>query len=56
MTAKLQELIAKYPEYAAYARLDQLDRRGGPICAKCGGKTRTVLDGEAWCDACGRYQ
>jgi hypothetical protein len=37
-------------------RPDQWDRRGGPICAVCGGKTRTVLDGEAWCDNCGRYQ
>lgn len=34
----------------------QHDRRGGPICCICGGQTRSVLDGEAWCERCGTYQ
>jgi len=39
-----------------YRRPDQIGKRGGPICCVCGGRTRTVLDGEAWCDKCERYQ
>lgn len=35
---------------------DQYDRRGGPVYTICGGETRTVLDGEAWCDRCRTYQ
>lgn len=37
-------------------RPDQWNRRGGPVCAICGGSTRWVLPGKSWCDACGRYQ
>lgn len=44
------------PDRIKLARPDQYGRRGGPICAVCGGPTRTVLDGEAWCDRCKRYQ
>lgn len=39
-----------------YNRPDQIGVRGGSICAVCGGQTRSVLDGEAWCDRCRRYQ
>lgn len=31
-------------------------RRGFHICEACGGDTETVLDGEAWCTTCKRYQ
>ena len=44
------------PHEMVLARPDQEGRRGGPICCICGGPTRTVLDGEAWCDRCGGYQ
>lgn len=44
------------PKEVVLARPDQYGRRGGPICAICGGPTRTVLDGETWCDKCGTYQ
>ncbi|MEW6573157.1 MAG: hypothetical protein AB1374_05940 [Bacillota bacterium] len=37
-------------------RPDQYGRRGGPVCAVCGGATRSVLDGEGWCDRCRTYQ
>jgi hypothetical protein len=49
--ARIQEL-----RNLGYARPDLYWQRGGAICARCGGKTRSVLDGEAWCDACKRYQ
>lgn len=38
------------------ARPDLRDRRGHHTCCVCGGPTRNVLDGEAWCDKCERYQ
>lgn len=38
------------------ARPDQYGNRGGPVCAFCGGRTRPVLDGEAWCNRCETYQ
>ncbi len=41
---------------ARLAHPDQRRRRGGPICCVCGGPTYPVLDGEAWCGACGLYQ
>ena len=39
-----------------YARPDLVGDRGYHTCAQCGGSTRIVLDGEAWCDQCERYQ
>jgi len=33
-----------------------INRRGYGKCAVCGNLTRSVLDGEAWCDNCERYQ
>lgn len=44
------------PVIVTYARPDLINDRGGRICAQCGGKTRMVLDGEAWCGRCKRYQ
>ena len=44
------------PKRVFYLRPDLIGRRGYHICAKCGGLTRMVLDGEAWCDQCERYQ
>lgn len=32
------------------------DKRGHHTCCVCGSSTRSVLDGEAWCDKCQRYQ
>jgi hypothetical protein len=44
------------PVRVELARPDQYGRRGGPVCAVCGGPTEPVLDGEAWCPRCGTYQ
>lgn len=44
------------PVRVVLARPDQYGRRGGPVCAVCGGPTEAVLDGEAWCPRCGTYQ
>lgn len=39
-----------------WKRPELINDRGGCICAKCGGKTRSCLDGESWCNKCQRYQ
>jgi len=39
-----------------YAKPELENDRGGPLCCVCGRNTRSVLDGEAWCDHCKRYQ
>lgn len=44
------------PVQVELARPDQYERRGGPVCAICGGSTKPVVDGEAWCPKCGIYQ
>lgn len=31
-------------------------KRGGAVCHVCQQSTRSVLDGEAWCDYCKRYE
>ena len=48
---KIEELQAQ-----GWARSEFYYKRGHHICAKCGEFTRSVLDGEAWCDNCQRYQ
>jgi hypothetical protein len=37
------------------ARPDLYHTRGSSICWLCGQPTRTVLDGETWCDNCRHY-
>jgi len=35
---------------------DAFLKRGHHTCEECGQPTKQVLDGEAWCQKCGRYQ
>ena len=36
--------------------MEAMGKRGYKYCQLCGGDTRPILDGEAWCDTCQRYQ
>ena len=50
------EKFFSYGEVIEIKCLEAFGMRGFHLCEECGCGTRSVLDGEAWCSNCQRYQ